>query len=239
MIAMRRLFILLTSLTLLAFAKGEEPAKPTSHTLRKIEGWTVRMDDRLLHTPNEALGQQALNALQFNLADIVLLMQRDRVEKLQKVIIQLDLSHGALDNMQYHPNGQWLTERGYSATLEKCVHIPVAGMLVKPSHHHVQPWCVLHELAHSYHDQLLGFDEPRIKAVWQHFKDSGHGDSVLHVNGKRLKHYALTNEKEFFAEMSECYFGTNDFFPFVSAELMEAEPEIYALLKDIWGPLNQ
>jgi hypothetical protein len=49
----------------------------------------------------------------------------------------------------------------------------------------------------------------------------------------------LTNEKEFFAEMSECYFGTNDFFPFVSAELKEAEPESYALLKDTWGPLNQ
>ena len=29
-------------------AKGAEPAKPTSHTTRKVEGWTVRIDDRLL-----------------------------------------------------------------------------------------------------------------------------------------------------------------------------------------------
>jgi hypothetical protein len=53
----------------------------------------------------------------------------------------------------------------------------------------------------------------------------------------RVPHYALTNEKEFFAEMSECYFGVNDFFPFTNAELRDAEPEIYALLADIWGPV--
>ena len=29
-----------------------------------------------------------------------------------------------------------------------------------------------------------------------------------------MRHYALTNHKEFFAEMSEAYFGMNDFFPF-------------------------
>ena len=36
-----------------------DPAKPTSHTDRKIEGWTVRVDDRLLQAPNDALGSRA------------------------------------------------------------------------------------------------------------------------------------------------------------------------------------
>jgi hypothetical protein len=45
----------------------------------------------------------------------------------------------------------------------------------------------------------------------------------------------LTNHKEFFAEMTEAYFGTNDFFPFVNGELKQAEPEVFALLRDIWG----
>ena len=44
-------------------------------------------------------------------------------------------------------------------------------------------------------------------------------------------------EKEFFAELTECYFGSNDFYPFVAGELKQAEPEIFALLADIWGPL--
>ena len=37
--------------------------------------------------------------------------------------------------------------------------------------------------------------------------------------------------------MTECYFGTNDFYPFVAGELKRDEPEIYCLLQDIWGPL--
>ena len=42
---------------------------------------------------------------------------------------------------------------------------------------------------------------------------------------------------EFFAEMTEAYFGAYDFFPFNRAELMTAEPEIFQLLQAIWGPL--
>jgi hypothetical protein len=56
----------------------------------------------------------------------------------------------------------------------------------------------------------------------------------LPYDGRRLRHYALTDQKEFFAEMTESYFGVNDFFPFNRAELKEAEPAIYALLRDIW-----
>jgi hypothetical protein len=47
----------------------------------------------------------------------------------------------------------------------------------------------------------------------------------------------LTNPQEFFAEMTESYFGTNDFYPFVAGELRQVEPEVFALLKEIWGPL--
>ena len=58
---------------------------------------------------------------------------------------------------------------------------------------------------------------------------------MLHINGKKTQHYALTNEKEFFAEMTEAYFGQNDFYPFNRAELKRDEPELYELLTKIWG----
>ena len=218
---------------------ADEAPKPESHTTRQIEGWTVRVDDRLLNAPNDELGKRALLLLERRLADIRLVMAKERVEQLQRVVIQLDMTHGTLTSMQYHPNVGWLTSHGFAPELGKCVHIPVAQNFADPGHQHAQPWSVLHELAHSYHDQVLGFDNAKIKEAWKHYKESGHGDSVLHVNGKHMKHYALTDQMEFFAEMSECYFGTNDFFPFVNGELKVAEPEIHALLKEIWGPLNR
>ena len=49
-------------------------------------------------------------------------------------------------------------------------------------------------------------------------------------------HYGLTDQKEFFAEMSEAYFGKNDFFPTDADELKREEPELFGLLEHIWGP---
>ncbi len=53
------------------------------------------------------------------------------------------------------------------------------------------------------------------------------------------EHYALTDQKEFFAEMTEAHFSSNDFYPFVAGELKQAEPETYKLLSEIWGPLPE
>jgi hypothetical protein len=39
---------------------------------------------------------------------------------------------------------------------------------------------------------------------------------------------------EFFAEMTESFFGTNDFYPFVRGELKKELPELDALLEEIW-----
>ncbi len=225
--------ILLTS----AYAAPVTDApKPAAHESRKIEGWTVVVDARLFETANSATGKRALSLLEDHLRRINDVVPKDKLEKLHGVPIQLDLNHGSLTSMQYHPSADWLTEHGFARELAKHVHIPDAARFSDPLHQHTQPWCVLHELAHAYHDQVLGFDEPRLKAAHTKYKASGHGDSVLHVSGRRQRHYALTNPMEFFAEMSESYFGTNDFFPFVNGELKETEPEIHALLREIWGP---
>ena len=215
-----------------------EPPKPTSRTERMIEGWTVRIDDRWLQAPNDKMGARVIHSLESRLSDIKAVVAPERVEKLQKVKIVVDLSHGKLVPMQYHPEAEWLKENGYSPDLIHCVHIPAADELLAPRQINVQPWCVLHELAHAYHDQVLGFDDKRVLDAFTKYKASGHGDATLLITGKHVRHYALTDHKEFFAEMTESYFGTNDFFPFNRAELMEAEPEIYQLMAAVWGPVQ-
>lgn len=137
--------------------------------------------------------------------------------------------------MQYHPSRGWLKEEGYSEALAKCVHIPSVEGFLAPFDIHRMPWVVLHELAHAYHDQVLGFEEPRLVAAWENFRASGKYKSVLTSYGAMREHYGLNNAKEFFAEMTESYFGSNDFYPFVAGELKQAEPEIFLLLAAIWG----
>ncbi|MFM8272369.1 MAG: metallopeptidase [Gemmata sp.] len=213
-----------------------EPPKPSSRSDKTVEGWVVRVDDRLLNgsDADKELGARALKFLEAKLADIKLVVPADKVKKLQAVTIVLDLTHGKLGPMQYHPSAGWLKSNGYETDLAKCVHLPRAADVATARNTREQPWVILHELAHAYHDQVLGFEHPRVKEAYENYKKSGRGDKTLLYNGNRIKHYALTTPMEFFAEMTESYFGTNDFFPFNRAELKESEPEIYELMKRIW-----
>jgi hypothetical protein len=221
-----------------AFA-AEKPPIPTAHTDRRIEGWNVRVDDRLLKGPGAETGERALKLLGARLVAITVIVPEPALAKLRAITIQLDLDYGGLRPAQYHPGAGWLKERGYPANLVKCVHIPEAEDFLSPFENHRMPWVVLHELAHGYHDQVLGFDHAKVKAAWQKFRDSGKYATVLTSPGGNREHYGVNNPQEFFAEMTECYFGSNDFYPFVTGELKQAEPEIFNLMAELWGPLPQ
>jgi hypothetical protein len=230
-------FILLAAIPRVCADDPPVLAKPVAHTVRQIEGWTVRVDGRLLEADGLGRGERALALLTARLTGIAMVVPEPSLARLRGITIQLDLTHGALHSMQYHPDAGWLKEHGYSEKLAKCVHVPNLESFLSPFENHRQPWAVLHELAHAYHDQILGFDDPRLRTAWQKLRDSGRYRSVVTSPGPHREHYALINEKEFFAEMTESYFGANDFYPFVAGELKLAEPEIFALLREIWGPL--
>lgn len=230
---MNHLALSVTIVMLPFFAIGE---KPDAHETRLLEGWTVQVDRRLIEGDGRETGDKALALLRARLADIVVVVPADKVTLLREVPIWLDLSHGELTSMQYHPSADWLKNNGYPPAMAKAVHIPVAARFTEARHQHVQPWSVLHELAHAYHDRVIGFDDPRVMAVWENYVASGRGTFALHVSGRSVPHYGLTNQKEFFAEMTEAYFGRNDFTPFVYGQLKRDEPDTHALLLEIWGP---
>ncbi len=68
-------------------------------------------------------------------------------------------------------------------------------------------------------DQILSFDHPEIIAAYERAKAVGNYESVLAHTGKKVKHYGLTDHKEYFAEGTEAFFYRNDLYPFVRAEL--------------------
>jgi len=207
------------------------------HEVRQVEGWTVHVDKRLLSGEHEGLGKAVLRLLAEKLYQITRIVPADRLAHLRQVPIWLDLDH-ALRSMQYHPAASWLREHGYDPAMAKAVHIPNARGFLRTIRPPEQPFALLHELAHAYHDRVLGFKYPPIVQAYRRAVASHLYDSVLRRGGRKGRHYALTNPMEFFAEMTEAYLGTNDFWPFVRWELLEADPETYHLLERIWekGP---
>jgi len=204
---------------------------------KEIEGWTVAVDPRLLSGEHQETGAKALIALANHLQRVKYIVPEDRVAALQKLRIWVDWHH-KLGNMQYHPSRGWLTDNGHDPRLQKHVHIPRAAQLLDRRMWAKHPYVVLHELAHAYHDQVLGFDHPDIVAAYRIAKERGVYEKVLLYTGAKVRHYGLTNHKEYFAESTEAYFGVNDFYPFVRAELKEHDPVMYTLMQRLWGEVK-
>ena len=77
-------------MTAAAFAAEKKPL-PAAQTTRTIEGWTVRVDDRLLKGQHAAVGQRALKLLESRLVAITFVVPEKSLAKLRAIPIELDL----------------------------------------------------------------------------------------------------------------------------------------------------
>jgi len=214
---------------------AQQPYEPTSsYTKQELEHFTVYVSNRLLGEQRE-LGDQALALLQVKLFDINRVVPEVALRKLQQVPVWVAIEdvHGRHQCMCYHPSREWLTEHGYNPDMAGAVEIANAANFLTWTRD--QPSMVLHELAHAYHHQVLGYDNAEIKAAYERAVETKSYESVLRCNGAMDRAYALENDQEYFAELTEAFFGTNDFYPFVRAEVQKHDPMVYDLLRKLWG----
>ena len=218
-----------------AFAEEPEPAKKTYEPTDQFErqelvGWPVWVQRRLLQ-PESQVGQQALELLRHQLQQVARTVPAPQLAKLRQVPIWLD-DESDDTRSQYHPSRQWLIDHGYNPDRAESVDLCHAQRFI--DEYRYQPSMVLHELAHAYHHRVLTFEDARIEATFNQAAESGKYQNVLRISGEVTQHYALSNAKEYFAESTEAFFGTNDFYPFVRAELARHDPEMFRLLEEIW-----
>ena len=203
---------------------------------RMIEGWKVHVDPAMLKGEHAETGGKCLNMLANHLQRVAILVQGESLKKLRTCEIWIEHSHPTLHAMQYHPSLGWLKANRHDPRLVKKVHIPQARALLSRGQLLKHPAVVLHELAHAYHDQFLSFDHPAIVAAYKKARDAGSYDRVMLFTGQNVRHYAMTNHKEYFAEGTEAYFYRNDFYPFVRAELKKHDPDLHRVMETVWGP---
>jgi hypothetical protein len=208
-----------------------QPIPSSQYDTRVLEGWTVRVNRILLRQQAE-LGAEALRVLGEKLHDIARVVPAGPLAQLRKVPLWLGVDDGPNDRAQYHPSREWLESHHFNPEKARGVEIGSASRFLKTSIE--QPTMVLHELAHAYHDQVLTFQHPGIQGAYREAKKGGAYDSVLRVSGMKERHYAMTDPQEYFAEGTEAYFGTNDFYPFVRAELRVHDPKLFHLLEELW-----
>lgn len=213
--------------------KGKEPHAPLSaYKEDECLGWKLLVNEDLI--ADKELHKQVLDEVHHQLFRITRILPEEKVKQLQAVPIWLELKNPYSSSCQYHPSASWLKANGYLTEKAKCVDIGSAERFLHETKTR-QPFVLLHELAHAYHDQHLGFNHAGIMKAYNAIKEAGNYEEVLFSNGRKVRHYALTDQKEYFAESTEAFFGMNDFYPFVRAELKTHDPVMYEIVKEVWG----
>jgi dipeptidyl-peptidase-4 len=195
----------------------------------QFEGFTVRLSPEWAER-DPALKQRCLDILSSSLARLARIVPAPAWQKLKQVPLWLDYEDVHFINGAYHPSPFWLLGHGMDPNRAKSVQFTrnIATLI------DTQPNLVLHELAHAYHDLVLSAGDPGIVAAYQRALASGIYESVERKDGGRERAYALKSHREFSAELSEAYFGENDYFPFTREQLRAFDPESFKVIADAW-----
>ena len=208
---------------------------------RDIAGWTLHIDRALLTEENRPATTRALELLKVQVEEIIRVVPAAAVVELRKVPLYFSPKYpNAGARAEYHPGAGWLRDNGRDPVMAKGVEFTNIPDFEAETRR--MPNFALHELAHAYHDRFLprGFGNPEIKAAYEKAKAGGKYERVERQDSEGRKRmdraYALTDPQEYFAEGTEAYFSRNDFFPYNRAELEKHDPDIAALLEQLWNP---
>lgn len=203
------------------------------HETLNVVGWTVHISDALRAAEPTAT-EQAMRLLERQLRDVARTIPPEPLKELRKVRIWMSPQPtGFRPTGEYHPDANWLRDNGRDPAMAKAIQFTNIPQFTAETDR--MPAMVLHELAHAYHDRVLGFDEPRVREAFDDAVKAGRYEKVRESSsGERRRAYALTNHKEYFAELTEAYFGVNDFFPLNRTHLREHDPAMARLLGELW-----
>ena len=199
---------------------------------QSIHGFTVLLSPQLLAQARAAADVRAELTRQFG--EVVEVVPPSAVAALRNVRIWVEWSRRPDAGAEFHVSQGWLEKNGYNPAKAGGIEISNSLNFVSWSRAE-QPCMVLHELAHAYHFLVLGERHPEIAAAYRQAVESRSYQSVDYYGGGKRRAYALVDEKEYFAELSEAYFCRNDYYPFTRADLQQHDPVGYELLQRLWG----
>ena len=226
----------LSTVTAPAHAAGA-PADPVWRD-RVVEGWTLHINQRLLDEEPEAT-RRAVELLTLQLQEIERVVPVAAVEQLRQVPLWFSPVYpGVQPRAEYHPGAGWLKDNGRDPAMAKGVEFTDIRDFERETRR--MPNFTLHELAHAWHDRYLpdGFGNTALQGAYERAKAGGGYERVEQRFGDgrsaQVRAYAMTSPMEYFAESTEAFFSTNDFFPFNAEQLRQHDPEMYSLLQTLW-----
>jgi hypothetical protein len=216
----------------------DAPSLPSQWRAESLAGFQVMFSPVLLG--NREAADEARSFVQDQLADIVRRVPTPAVKQLRRVPVWLDLDPSARPGVFYAnwpsnrhngPDRDYAGFHGamYQGVVFRNIVQAIAMSILR------NPMLVMHEMAHAYHDRVLGAWNPEVRRVYEAAKAKGLHQSVRFANGRSVPFgNAIRNEWEYFAELSEAYFGENDQTPLSAKDLHSYDSDGYQLVGQAW-----
>jgi hypothetical protein len=209
---------------------------------RKIEGFTVILNDKVLEADVTKFERKPLDVLELELKRIVAIMTPRAVKALQNVAIwvewdDVDKKSPLTVAKYYGGSSLWALDQGKNPL--KANNIEILRMRRLTEIHQpkskFQQCILLHEMAHAVHHQLFTWDDPLIKSAYKQAMERKLYDNVPSIAGRVGKAYAATNANEYFAELTCSYLDKGTYFPFTRDELKSYDPTGFKLMETVWS----
>jgi hypothetical protein len=222
--------VLLASLAwmLLACAPARYP-ETARYTRQDLEGFPAFVSPRAMVEPETGA---ALAVFRVRLAAFRARLPSDVYGLLSTVPIWIEYREPGRAMAGYH-GASWVASHRLNPDKARCIEIAdLHAFAVALSGD--SPMALVHELAHAYLDRAIR-DAGAVEYAYASAVRSGRYDHVHTRRGTIERAYALESVGEYFAELTEAYFGDNDYEPFDRDELSRFDPPGFALMRSVWG----
>lgn len=231
-----------------AICTATEALSGTGHTAQPLDdryerrdllGFRIEINRAFIEEDHELLGRVLLQ-LEADLDEVANLLPEPALAVVRQTTIWIELQGANNQGMSgrgmcCHWSAEWLESVGLPP--EKAGGVEIINPRDFLEWRRTQPYMLLHELAHAYH-RLIGADLPEIGNAYQAALDAGLYEAVGRNSippGTTVRAYAATNDREYFAELTEAYFALNDFEPYTRPQLQATDPEGFAMVEHLWN----
>ena len=220
----------------------EDGKKIWTYEKVQVMGWDLYIEKSI--SKDKALNAVILKEVREGIKRFIKIVPPDAIKFLQTIPIWASneptypMRKNERGVIPFHRDKTWLRDHDLNPHMAPGVHIinPRAALL----DHKIFEWgpmTMLHELAHAYHNVKLGLSNTDIRSAYGSAMARGLYLKVpdRKFKNKKVKAYAASNKEEYFAEVTEAYFGKNDWFPHNRKELKEYDPKAYLMVEKVWG----
>ena len=142
---------------------------------QEIEGWRVLVNEKLL--AEKELCASTLKVLDCQLQQISRAVPEGPLSRLRQIPIWVERFSTQFPALCYHESREWL--QTHEVNPAKTGAIELANPMNFLTWTREQPWMVLHQLAHGYHQRFLGETNAGILRRHEHAKAAKLYESVL------------------------------------------------------------